>query len=82
MTVDAREARIRAHQNNLDRYRRLLDTRLTRQEEQFVNARISEEYEALSRLLASPPSDGLADPETVIASSALAADRRGQSQSA
>jgi hypothetical protein len=54
MTRDARNALIRAHQNNIDRYCRLLATELTAQEREYVHKRITEERTAMDRLLILP----------------------------
>jgi hypothetical protein len=47
---DADLARIRAHRNNILRYRRLLKTRLSDLERQFIERRLSEEQAALDAL--------------------------------
>lgn len=57
MTREARNALIRAHQNNIDRYCRLLATELTDHEREYVHKRIVEERTAMDRLLV--PSGGL-----------------------
>jgi hypothetical protein len=43
--------RLRAHQNNVDRYRRLLATRLTDLERAYIERRLSEEQAAVEALL-------------------------------
>lgn len=43
-------ARIRAHRNNIHRYQRLLKTRLSDLERQFIARRLSEERTALESL--------------------------------
>jgi hypothetical protein len=43
-------ARLRAYRNNIHRYRRLLKTRLTELEKQFIEGRLAEETEAFRRL--------------------------------
>ena len=48
--LDEKLARIRAHHNNLHRYRSLLKTRLSDIERQFVERRLSEESSALEAL--------------------------------
>jgi hypothetical protein len=48
---DADLARIRAHRNNILRYRRLLKTRLSDLERQFIERRLSEEQAAVNALL-------------------------------
>jgi hypothetical protein len=63
-TLDESLARIRAHRNNIHRYRSLLKTALSDIERQFVERRLSEESSALEALtsrafpitLAMPPS--------------------------
>jgi hypothetical protein len=47
MMLDADLARIRAHRNNIHRYRRLLRTRLSDLERQFIERRLAEEQAAL-----------------------------------
>jgi hypothetical protein len=44
-------ARIRVHRNNIHRYRRLLKTRLSDLERQFIERRLSEEQAAVKALL-------------------------------
>jgi hypothetical protein len=53
MTMDENLARLRAHHNNISRYRRLLRTRLLPLERQFIERRLSEEEAALQSLSAS-----------------------------
>ncbi|WFU76936.1 MULTISPECIES: hypothetical protein [unclassified Bradyrhizobium] len=48
--IDEDIARIRAHRNNIHRYRRLLKTRLSDLERQFIERRLSEESSALEAL--------------------------------
>ena len=48
--LDENLARIRAHRNNIHRYRRLLATRLSDLERQFIERRLSEENSALQAL--------------------------------
>jgi len=43
-------ARLRAHRNNIHRYRRLLRTRLTDTERAFIMRRLDEEQSALEEL--------------------------------
>jgi hypothetical protein len=50
--LDAYLARIRAYRNNIDRYRRLLRTRLSDLERQFIERRMAEEQTALDALAA------------------------------
>ena len=49
---DANLATIRAHRNNIHRYRRLLRTRLTAVERSFIERRMSEERADLDALVA------------------------------
>ena len=46
-------ARLRTHRSNIQRYRQLLETRLTDLERQFIEKRLSEEQSALETLAAS-----------------------------
>lgn len=48
--LDEDLALIRAHRNNISRYRRLLKTRLSDLERQFIERRLSEEQTALAAL--------------------------------
>ena len=48
--IDEQLARLRTHRNNIARYRRLLKTKLTDLELQFIGRRLSEEQSALERL--------------------------------
>jgi len=50
--LDQDFARIRAHSNNLARYRRLLKTELSDIERQFIERRLAEEQTALEALAA------------------------------
>ena len=52
MMLDADMARIRAHRNNIDRYRRLLQTNLSDLERQFIERRLAEEQSSLDALAA------------------------------
>ncbi len=52
MMLDENLARIRAHRNNIQRYRRLLKTRLTELERHFIERRLKEERAALDALAA------------------------------
>jgi hypothetical protein len=45
--LDRDLARIRTHRNNIHRYRRLLGTKLSDVERQFIERRLSEEQTAL-----------------------------------
>jgi hypothetical protein len=51
--IDDKLARLRTHRNNIDRYRRLLKTRLTQLERDYIDRRLSEEQSALDTLAAS-----------------------------
>ncbi|WP_082637384.1 hypothetical protein [Bradyrhizobium retamae] len=51
--IDEKLARLRTHRDNIDRYRRLLKTRLTELEQQYIENRLFEEQSALERLAAS-----------------------------
>lgn len=51
--IDGKLAMLRAHRNNISRYRRLLKTRLTELERRFIEGRLSEERSAMERLAAS-----------------------------
>ena len=53
MMIDDQLAR--AHRNNIQRYRHLLQTSLTELERQFVEKRLTEEQSYLERLAASLP---------------------------
>jgi hypothetical protein len=48
---DENLARIRAHRNNIHRYRRLLKTKLSDLERQFIERRLTEEQAALEALV-------------------------------
>ena len=48
--IDEELARLRTHRNNIARYRRLLETKLTNFERQFMEKRLSEEQSAFKRL--------------------------------
>jgi hypothetical protein len=48
--IDEKLARRRAHENNIARYRRLLQTRLPDVERHFIESRLAEEQTALSML--------------------------------
>jgi len=50
MMIDENLARLRAHRNNVGRYRRLLQTNLTMLERNFIERRLSEEETALNRV--------------------------------
>ena len=48
--LDENLARLRAHRNNIHRYRRLLETRLSDIERQFIDRRLAEEQAAVDEL--------------------------------
>lgn len=50
--VDGNHARLQAHPNNVDRYRRLLATRLTDLERSYIEGRLREEQLAMEALSA------------------------------
>jgi hypothetical protein len=52
MTIDEKLARLRVHRNNVHRYRRLLSTRLSDLEREFLSKRLSEEQIAIDALSA------------------------------
>jgi hypothetical protein len=51
--IDEKFALLRTHRNNIMRYRRLLNTKLTECERQFIERRLSEERSAMKKLAAS-----------------------------
>ncbi len=57
--IDENLARLRAHRNNITRYRSLLGTRLSDIERQFITRRLSEEMAALQRLTQPEPLIGV-----------------------
>jgi hypothetical protein len=50
MMIDENLARLRAHRNNVHRYRRLLATQLTDLERAYIERRLSEEQAAMAAL--------------------------------
>ena len=52
MLTEETFVRLRAHRNNIQRYRRLLETTLTNFERQFIERRLSEEQIAIETLAA------------------------------
>ena len=50
MTTDEKLARLRVHRNNVHRYRRLLSTRLSDLEREFLIKRLAEEQIAIDAL--------------------------------
>ena len=53
--IDEKFALLRTHRNNIARYRRLLKTKLTEYERQFIERRLSGERSAMEKLAASWP---------------------------
>jgi hypothetical protein len=51
--IDENFSQMRAHRNNIARYRKLLETSLTDLERQFLERRLSEEQSALEEIAAS-----------------------------
>jgi len=49
--TEERIARLRTHRNNIDRYRRLLKTKLSEIERQYLEKRLSEEQAAMEMYL-------------------------------
>ncbi|QOZ65907.1 hypothetical protein [Bradyrhizobium arachidis] len=64
--LDEELARIRAHRNNVHRYRRLLKTRLSALERQFIERRLSEESSALEALTSQTFPIALTMPATAV----------------
>jgi hypothetical protein len=54
MTDDMALARLRTHRNNIERYRNLLETKLTELERKYIERRLSEEQ---SMMAARSPDD-------------------------
>lgn len=52
MMLDEKLALFRVHRNNIHRYRRLLETKLSSLERQFIERRLAEEEAALADLRA------------------------------
>ncbi|RXH41695.1 hypothetical protein XH94_06365 [Bradyrhizobium zhanjiangense] len=50
MTLEEKLARLRTYRNNIHRYHRLLKTRLSDLEREYIESRLSEEREALASL--------------------------------
>ena len=50
MMIDEQMTRMRTHRNNIDRYRHLLQTKLTELERDFIEKRLAEEQSNLERL--------------------------------
>ena len=51
--IDEKNAELRTHRNNIHRYRRLLRTKLTELERQFIERRMAEEQSKLESLTSS-----------------------------
>jgi hypothetical protein len=66
--MDEKLARLRAHRNNISRYRRLLKTKLTKIEREFIGRRLSEEQLALDSLAGSTFPVSFKVPSTALAS--------------
>jgi hypothetical protein len=73
--LDQDLARLRAHRNNLSRYRRLLKTKLSDIERRFVERRLAEEQTALEALAADVFPIALTLPNQPPASAARGAER-------
>ncbi|WP_414645240.1 hypothetical protein [Bradyrhizobium symbiodeficiens] len=73
--LDQDFARIRAHRNNLSRYRRLLKTELSDIERQFIERRLAEEQTALEALAADAFPAAFTVPNTPSAIAATGAER-------
>ncbi|MGN8545340.1 hypothetical protein [Bradyrhizobium sp. CCBAU 53421] len=56
--IDRRLEQLRAHRNNIWRYRRLLKTQLSELERQFIERRLAEELEAVERVASDVPPIG------------------------
>jgi len=54
MAMDEKIACLRAHLRNIDRYQKLLKTKLTEVEVQYLEKRLSEERSAVAVLLTTP----------------------------
>jgi hypothetical protein len=72
--LDADLARIRAHRSNIRRYRRLLRTRLSDLERQFIERRLAEEQTALDALAGGTFPTAFAFPKAQPASDSSAAE--------
>ena len=66
--TDEEVARLRAHDSNISRYRRLLKTKLSDLERRFLERRLSEERSAVESLGPPPPTPrtGAAGPVGVL----------------
>jgi len=56
--IEEKVARLRAHDNNIIRYRRLLETDLSDLERGFIERRLNEERSAMKSLANHPVPDG------------------------
>lgn len=72
--LDEELARIRAHRNNIHRYRRLLGTKLSDLERQFIERRLAEEQTALEALAADTFPVAFALPKHQSASATMGAE--------
>jgi hypothetical protein len=64
--IDEELARLRAHGNNISRYRRLLETDLSELERGFIERRLNEERSAVESLAhPAPTPHGLAQPASL-----------------
>lgn len=73
--LDQDFVRIRAHRNNLSRYRRLLETRLSDIERQFIERRLAEEQAALEALAADVNPAAFSLPNMPSVSTAMGGER-------
>lgn len=73
--LDQDFARICAHRNNLSRYRRLLKTRLSDIERQFIERRLAEEQAALEAVTGDAIPAAFRLPNTPSVSTAAGAER-------
>jgi hypothetical protein len=64
--MDEKIARLRAHQKNIDRYQRLLQTKLTEVEKRYVEKRLSEERFSIRMLDFMAPSSKVYDLRDVL----------------
>ena len=63
MMIDQHLARLRAHSNNINRYRRLLRTKLLPLEREFIERRLAEEEQAVRSLRDEQLPDAINDPQ-------------------
>jgi hypothetical protein len=69
--MDEKSALLRAHRNNINRYRRLLGTDLTELERRFIEKRVSEEQKAIENIAASTSPAGFRIPPRAIVERSL-----------